>query len=352
MVKASEDKTFPGAIAAGLGSPWGQAVSAGDLPDGKANYFGSYREVFARDLYEAFTGLLVAGDTATAQAATRFLFERQQLADGRMPRNSLPNGKKAPDTGGDQLDESSYPILMAWQSGLAATARSTATTSRRPPTSSSRTGRRSARSGGRSRAGFSPSTIAAEIAGLVAAGRIADVNGDPASRAGLPGHGRLLPALDQGLDGHHHRSVRAGALLHPAVQDRRPERGDHLQPRQRRPERRPARGRRRRLPGADPARRAAGERPGRAGLAAGRGRHDPDARPTPAPASTGTAPTTPAPRTGTATASSPTRRTARPDGKPWPTGNVGSGHYWPVLSGERAEQQLQTGDRATAQRCC
>jgi glucoamylase len=34
-----------------------------------------------------------------------------------------------------------------------------------------------------------------------------------------------------------------------------------------------------------------------------------------------------------------------PDGKPWPTGNVGSGHVWPVLSGERAEQQLQTGDR-------
>ncbi len=35
-----------------------------------------------------------------------------------------------------------------------------------------------------------------------------------------------------------------------------------------------------------------------------------------------------------------------PEGKPWPgTGdNHGSGHLWPVLSGERAEQQLQTGD--------
>ena len=36
-----------------------------------------------------------------------------------MPRNSLLNGKVAPDTGGLQLDETSYPILMAWQSGLA-----------------------------------------------------------------------------------------------------------------------------------------------------------------------------------------------------------------------------------------
>ena len=56
-------------------------------------YFGSYREVFARDLYEAWTGLIADGDLATAQAATLFLFERQQLPDGSMPRNSLVNGK-------------------------------------------------------------------------------------------------------------------------------------------------------------------------------------------------------------------------------------------------------------------
>ena len=95
VVKASEDKTFPGAIAAGLASPWGQSVPAGGVTDGKPTYFGSYREVFARDLYEAFTGLLVAGDHATARDATLFLFDRQQQADGSMPRNSLENGKPA-----------------------------------------------------------------------------------------------------------------------------------------------------------------------------------------------------------------------------------------------------------------
>src|SRR5579875_298335 len=119
VVRASVDKTFPGAIAAGLASPWGQSVPAGNLTNGEPTYFGSYREVFARDLYEAFTTLLVAGDTTSAQAADRFLFERQQLPDGSMPRNSLENGKAAPDTGGTQLDETSYPILMDWQSGLA-----------------------------------------------------------------------------------------------------------------------------------------------------------------------------------------------------------------------------------------
>jgi len=118
VIKASEDKTFPGAIVASLASPWGQAVPAGTDSGGQPGYFGSYREVFARDLYEAFTGLLADGDLATARAAVRFLFDRQQLANGSMPRNSLLNGQAAPDTGGLQLDETSYPILMAWQAGL------------------------------------------------------------------------------------------------------------------------------------------------------------------------------------------------------------------------------------------
>src|SRR6185503_20261263 len=181
VVKASEDKTFPGAIAAGLGSPWGQAVSAGDLPGGKPNYFGSYREVFARDLYEAFTGLLVAGDRATAQAATRFLFERQQLADGRMPRNSLPNGKKAPDTGGDQLDESSYPILMAWQSGLAGDRALYRDHIKKAADFVVAHGPSFGVERWEEQGGFSPSTIAAEIAGLVAAADLAEANHDTAS---------------------------------------------------------------------------------------------------------------------------------------------------------------------------
>ena len=114
-MKAAEDKTFPGAVAAALTSPWGQAVSAGD-PDN--TYFGSYREVFARDLYEAWTALFLAGDRSTARDMTRFLFERQQQPDGSMPRNSLPNGKLAPDSFNTQLDECAYPLIMALAVGL------------------------------------------------------------------------------------------------------------------------------------------------------------------------------------------------------------------------------------------
>jgi glucan 1,4-alpha-glucosidase len=177
VLKASEDKTFPGAVAASLASPWGQAVAAGSST---LTYFGSYREVFARDLYETFTGLLLDGDVATARDTVRFLFERQQLPDGSMPRNSLVNGKPAPDTFGTQLDEVTYPILMALQVGITDKAFYLAhvkpaadfAISHGPSFGAERWEEQS---------GFSPSTIAAEVAGLIAAARIADLNGDDAS---------------------------------------------------------------------------------------------------------------------------------------------------------------------------
>jgi glucoamylase len=174
VIKASEDKTFPGAIVASLASPWGQAISAGDPNN---TYFGSYREVFARDLYEAWTGLVADGDLATARNAVTFLFSRQQQADGSMPRNSLVNGKLAPDSFNTQLDEVSYPILMAWTLGMTSSSlyqqhiRPAAyfVVSHGPSFGPERW---------EEQGGYSPSTIAAEIAGLISAADIADINGD------------------------------------------------------------------------------------------------------------------------------------------------------------------------------
>jgi glucan 1,4-alpha-glucosidase len=179
VLKASEDKTFPGAIVASMTSPWGQAISAGDPAN---TYFGSYREVFARDLYEIWTGLMADGDVATARAATLFLFDRQQQADGSMPRNSLVNGKTAPDSFNTQLDETSYPLLMAdalnmndpsfYENHIKPAANFVA--SHGPAFGVERWEEQS---------GYSPSTIAAEIAGLIAAAHIAEVNNDPVSAA-------------------------------------------------------------------------------------------------------------------------------------------------------------------------
>ena len=180
VLKASEDKTFPGAIVASLASPWGQSVPAGVTANGEPSYFGSYREVFARDLYEAFTGLLADGDIQTAQAATLFLFDRQQLANGSMPRNSLLNGEAAPDTGGTQLDEAAYPILMALLSGLGGDA-SLYTNHIRPAADFLvANGPSLGVERWEEQTGYSPSTIAAEIAGLTAASAIAQTHGDTA----------------------------------------------------------------------------------------------------------------------------------------------------------------------------
>ncbi len=180
VIKASEDKTYPGAIVASLASPWGQSVPAGVYSGGQPSYFGSYREVFARDLYEAFTGLLADGDMATARATVRFLFDRQQLPDGSMPRNSLLNGKPAPDTGGLQLDETSYPILMALQAGLGGDKVLWQDHIRPAADFLVAHGPSDGVERWEEQTGYSPSTIAAEIAGLTAASVIAARNGDAA----------------------------------------------------------------------------------------------------------------------------------------------------------------------------
>src|SRR3954463_13563237 len=111
---------------------------------------------------------------------TRFLFERQQLPDGSLPRNSLPNGKAAPDSFNTQLDECSYPLVLALAAGLTDTAYYKAhiapaanfVASHGPAFGPERWEEQS---------GFSQSTISAEIAGLLAAAKIARVNGDDGS---------------------------------------------------------------------------------------------------------------------------------------------------------------------------
>ena len=231
------------------------AVGPGDLGRRPGNtYFGSYREVFARDLYEAWTGLVADGDLATARDATLFLFDRQQQPDGSMPRNSLVNGKTAPDSFDTQLDEAAYPILMADQLGL------TDASLYDEPHQAGRELRRRARPVVRRRAlGGAERLLAVDDRRRDRRARRRRrprrANGDTASAA-----------LWRGVADDWQRSIKgwtvttngplAPPLLHPALEDRRPERRDHLQRRQRRPDARPARGDRRRLPRARAARRA------------------------------------------------------------------------------------------------
>jgi glucoamylase len=347
VIKASEDKTFPGAVVASLASPWGQAVSAGDAPGGKPVYFGSYREVFSRDLYEAFTGFLADGDLQTARAATRFLFDKQQLADGRMPRNSLVNGLKAPDTGGDQLDETSYPILMAWQSGLDHDGALYSDHIKKAADFVVAHGPSFGSERWEEQSGYSPSTIAAEIAGLVAAARIADEHGDHASArvyrstaddfqrsikgwtvttSGPYGAGRYFIRLSK--TGDPNAAVSYGLGNGSVSVDQRSIVDAGFLELTR-----------------------LGELPA----------NDPDVTASLAVVDSTIAASTPSGtgyyRYGTSTAGSedgygdcyePDSTECTPSGKPWPPTNVGSGHLWPVLGGERAEQELSTHDATGA----
>ncbi|WP_431927204.1 glucodextranase DOMON-like domain-containing protein [Nonomuraea jabiensis] len=342
VLKASEDKTFPGAVVASLASPWGQAVGAGEPAGGKAIYFGSYREVFARDLYEAFTGFLAAGDVATARDTARFLLERQQLPDGRMPRNSLLNGRLAPDSGGDQLDETAYPILMAYQSGLTGVwervrAAADFLVAHGPAFGVERWEEQS---------GHSPSTIAAEIAGLVAAGELAARAGDQARARvyrGTADHfarsvkswtvtttgpyaARYFLRLSRGGDPNAAASYNLGNGG-PTEDQRRVVDAGFLELT-----------RLGILPADDPdvlASLPVVDRVLRRTTASGPGwyRYGSDTAGT---------------EDGYGDCHEPDPTSCAPSGRPWPTGNTGSGHLWPVLAGERAEQALQTHDSGTA----
>lgn len=165
ILAASEDKTNPGAYVAAPASPWAFGT---DDPS------GPYHLVWSRDLYQIATGLIAAGDRAGANRALDFLFDVQQKPDGSFPQNSQVDG--TPVWGGLQLDEVALPIVLAYQLGRADTwpdikraADFLVAYPGAPFTPQERWENQS---------GYSPNTIATEIAGLVCAASIARSHGD------------------------------------------------------------------------------------------------------------------------------------------------------------------------------
>jgi glucoamylase len=168
VLKAHEDKTYRGAMIASMSLPWGFAVKA-DTPN-----VGGYHLVWARDLYEVATGLLAAGDRAAAERALHYLLTVQQKPDGSFPQNSWLDGR--PYWTALQMDEVSYPMILAWQLGQ--TDRDTWEKHIRPEAEFvAGHGPATQQERWEEVPGYSPSTIAAEIAGLVCAADIARKNG-------------------------------------------------------------------------------------------------------------------------------------------------------------------------------
>jgi glucoamylase len=170
VLAASEDKTYRGAYIASPTMPWVWGT-------GLENPSGAYHLVWSRDLYEIATALIADGDRAGAARALRYLFDRQQKADGSFPQNSTVDG--TPHWTNTQLDEVADPIILAWQLGHFDA--NTYSHVKRAANYIVANGPSTPQERWENQSGYSPATIAAEIAGLVCAADIAHRNGDAAS---------------------------------------------------------------------------------------------------------------------------------------------------------------------------
>jgi len=178
VLAASEDKTFRGGFIAAPGRPWAWANSLQFLP--------VYIAVWSRDLYQIATALLAAGDTAAANRALDYLWTVQQRPDGSFPQNSRLDGE--PVFGGLQMDEVAFPIVLAWQ--LHRNGEADWDRVRRSADFIVANGPSTPQERWENIGGYSPATIAAEIAGLVCAADIARRNGQAAAA------GRYLATAD------------------------------------------------------------------------------------------------------------------------------------------------------------
>jgi glucoamylase len=169
VLAASEDKLHRGASVASPTMPW----VWGTLTLEKHEFSGPYHLVWPRDLYHVATAQKVAGDGAAANRLLDFLFSVQK-PDGSFWQNTRVSGKEYWTS--QQLDEDALPIVLSWwlkRRGAAAWphVRAAADYIRA-------NGPASQQERWENQNGYSPNTIAAEIAGLICAADIARRNGD------------------------------------------------------------------------------------------------------------------------------------------------------------------------------
>lgn len=169
LLLAHEDKSFAGALIASLAIPWGEAKSDNDQ--------GGYHLVWTRDMVNSATALLAAGDTSTALRALIYLAVSQH-ADGGFAQNFWVNGDAY--WSGIQLDEVAFPILLAWrlrcENGLADFDPSNLV--RKGAAYLIRNGPVTQQERWEEASGYSPSTLASNIAALICASVLFRERGD------------------------------------------------------------------------------------------------------------------------------------------------------------------------------
>ncbi|MGC1372457.1 MAG: glucan 1,4-alpha-glucosidase [Candidatus Sulfotelmatobacter sp.] len=171
VLRTHESKDFLGGIIASLSIPWGFSKGDEDL--------GGYHLVWPRDLVETAGALLAAGAVSDSVRVLRYL-EATQEADGNWAQNLWLDGR--PYWSGIQMDETSFPILLLdllrreSAPGLGKLERWWPMV-RKAATFILRNGPVTQQDRWEEDGGYSPFTLAAEVAALLAAAQIAELTG-------------------------------------------------------------------------------------------------------------------------------------------------------------------------------
>ena len=168
MLRTHESKDFLGGVIASLSIPWGFNKGDEDL--------GGYHLVWPRDLVETASGFVAAGAIGDAVRVLHYL-EATQEADGRWPQNMWLDGR--PYWNGLQMDEAAFPILLvdllrreaAWHLG---DLKRWWPMVRRAASFIACNGPVTQQDRWEEDGGYSPFTLAVEVAGLLTAADLAD----------------------------------------------------------------------------------------------------------------------------------------------------------------------------------
>ncbi len=187
LLIAHEDKTYPGAMIASLSIPWGQA-------HGDESGLGGYHLVWTRDLCQS-AGAMIAGGSVETPRRTLLYLAASQLRDGGFYQNFWINGE--PYWQGKQLDETAFPLILAWR--LDAMGALKAFSPARALVESAagwlmREGPSTQQERWEENSGYSPSTLAAVIAGLVCAADFIRRGGDESGATFIEEYADFLEA--------------------------------------------------------------------------------------------------------------------------------------------------------------
>ena len=172
LLRLHEDKSFKGGTIASLSIPWGSSKGDEDL--------GGYHLVWPRDLCETAGGFLAAGACEDAVRILRFLRATQE-ADGHWSQNMWLDG--TPYWHGIQMDETALPILLVELAERVGALDRTGLDAFWPMVRKAAvylmdSGPVSAQDRWEEDAGYSPFTLATEIAALAVAGELAERKGE------------------------------------------------------------------------------------------------------------------------------------------------------------------------------